>query len=222
MIAGSLAVIGIAWGVVALLVFRRVTNHSALRVVTKRIYAHLLGIRLYSEEPSLVWKAQRALLADNLRFLGLVAKPALIMAIPFVLLFGSLDAIYGRGPLAVGRAAIVAISADEDAGYGLICPPGIAVETPPVRDFAERRIRWRIRPSIPVKGILRVTSPAHGDLSRSVSAGGEMIELHRAEQSGIAVDYPREGVSVAGISLPWLAWFVIFSCLGAGVFALAG
>jgi hypothetical protein len=42
-----------------------------------------------------------------------------------------------------------------DAAATLQAPPGIAVESPPVRVFAERQISWRIRALRPVRGKLR-------------------------------------------------------------------
>lgn len=223
MIAGSLTAIGAIWGLVAILIFRRFTNRAALRSAVNRIYAHLLEIRLYSDEPSLVWRAQKALVVDNLRFLSLIGLPVLIMAVPFALLYPQFDAIYGWAPLEVGRTAIVTAQLtckpEADAQYILAPPPGIALESPPVRDFADSRIIWQIRPLSPVRGALRLILP-DGTVTRTIAAGDRTLSPNRRREASIEVDYPRANVVIAGLSLPWLVWFMICSSAAAAMEAL--
>jgi hypothetical protein len=224
-IVWSLTAFSVLWGLLALLVFRRFTNRAALRKVRKLIYAHLLEIRLYSDEPALVWNAQKALLLDNLRFLALTALPILIMAVPFALLYSPLDSIFGWGPIEVGHSAVVTLYTTRHMSFTLRPPPGIVVETPPVRAFAEHQISWRIRALMPVQGSLRFASPGMHDVSRSIFAGGRKLSFNRRRESlpGDAwteVDYPRANVRIAGLELPWLAWFLIVSTATAALFTI--
>jgi hypothetical protein len=217
MIGASLVAISVFWGLVTFWVFRRFTDHAALRKVRKRMYAHLLEIRLFSDEPALVWSAQKALLVDNLRFLALVSKPVLIMALPFALLYGQLDSIYGWGPLEVGHSTTVTVAGD--AQFKLLAPAGISVETPPVRVLAEHQISWRIRALEPIHGILRVTRAGGGELSRSIVAGERTLSFYRRRESALEVDYPKASVGIFGIILPWLAWLLIVSTVSAALLA---
>jgi len=228
-IGWSLAAVSLLWGLITYRVFHRFTDHATLRTVRKRLYTHLLEIRLYSEEPSLVWKAQTALIADNVRFLASIALPLLIMALSFALLYPSLDTVYGWGPLVVGRSAVVTVQLPQEPGasdtqYILKAPTGIAVETPPVRDFAERQISWRIRPLLPVLGRLHITLPGGGDVSRSIAAGDRRLSRYRRREPSpgavwVELGYPKVSVDIAGLELPWLAWFLIVSTASAAVFA---
>jgi hypothetical protein len=230
MIGWSLTGFSVGWGLLAFAVFRRFTDRAALRIVRKRLYAHLLEIRLYSEEPALVWKAQKALLVDNVRFLMLTAKPILIMAVPFAFLYSPVDSIYGWRPIEVGHSAVVTLQMSRepvanDASYILQSPPGIAVETPPVRSFAEHQVSWRIRALTPVSGNLRVALPGQPDVSRSVAAGDRTLSFIRHRESSpdgvwMEVAYPRANVDIIGLSLPWLAWFLILSTASAALFTL--
>jgi hypothetical protein len=156
MIPASLAALSAIWGVLASLVFRRFTNRQAVRAVINRIYARLLEIRLCSEEPSLVWRAQKALIVENLRFLARIAPAVLIMSVPFASLYSQFDAIYGAAPLEVGRTAIVTLLGDAPAV--LQTPPGIDIETPPVKDSADHEISWRIRALAATRGQLSPTA----------------------------------------------------------------
>jgi hypothetical protein len=218
MIPASLAALSAIWGVLASLVFRRFTNRRAVRKAINHIYAHLLEIRLYSEEPSLVWRAQKALIVGNLRFLALIAPAVLAMAIPFALLYPQLDAIYGVAPLEIGHSATVTLSGNTGT---LEAPQGIRIETPPVKDSADREVSWRIRALAPTRGTLRVTLPDGATILRTIASGERTLSPNRRSESSVEIDYPRSDVSVAGLAFPWLVWFVVISALSATVFTLS-
>jgi hypothetical protein len=119
-------------------------------------------MRLFTDEPSLVWKARIGLLSANARYLGLMLVPAAILTVPIVLLFAHLEAWYGLAPLPPGRATLVTVQMKTPldlAAATLSAPPEIAVETPPVLALAARQVSWRIRPKAPVSGILRILMP---------------------------------------------------------------
>jgi len=222
-IGWSLAAISVAWGLGTFWVFRRFSDRAALRIVGKRIYAHLLAIRLFSEEPALVWRAQKALIADNLRFLKLMAVPVLILGIPFALCYEPFDTIYGVRPLQPGQGAIVILH-NTDAPATLKVSHEIAIETPPIRNLEARQVSWRIRPLAPVRGNLRVELPGT-IVTRSIAAGDPNLSpTYRRESPGsgpwLEVDYPRASVLFFGLSLPWLAWFLLISSASAIILTL--
>jgi hypothetical protein len=218
MIPASLAVLSAIWGTLAVFIFRRFTNRDAVREAIDRIYARLLEIRLYSEELSLVWRAQKALIADNLKFLARIAPPVLIMATPFALLYPRLDAIYGAAPLESGRTAIVTFLGDEGT---LQLPRGIQIETPPVKDEADREVSWRIRPVAPVRGELTITLPNGTTRTRTIASGNRTLAPNRRDESSIEINYPQAAVAIAGISLPWLVWFLLISAASGTAAAIA-
>ena len=62
-------------------------DRERLRQSANRIIAHLLEIRLFWDEPSLVLRAQRDLIVENGRFLRQLILPALILSLPFASLY---------------------------------------------------------------------------------------------------------------------------------------
>jgi hypothetical protein len=211
MIPASLAALSAIWGVLAVLVFRRVTNRNALRAAINRIYAGLLEIRLYSDELSLVWQAQKSLIVDNLKFLARIAPAVLIMAVPFALLYPQLDAIYGAAPLEPGHTATVTLSGNSGT---LQVPQGIQIETAPVKDPPDHQVSWRIRALTPVRGTLTITLPDGATLNRTIASGNRTLTPNRRNESSIAIDYPQSDVTMAAVSLPWLVWFLLISVAG--------
>ncbi|HVW07382.1 MAG TPA: hypothetical protein VHC90_02310 [Bryobacteraceae bacterium] len=186
----------VIWGLISYFVFRRFAPHAQLRVVRRRIHAGLLGIRLYSEDPAAVWRAQKSVIAANLRGLALLAKPVLILAIPFAFLYSPLDSLYGWLPLELNHSATVTLQLPDNADteYTLFPPPGIVVETPPVHIAALHQIVWRIRPIAPVRGLLRFDR-AGREIVRPINAGPGRIARNRRrvmtpETPWIEIDYP--------------------------------
>ena len=146
-----LALLSALAGVGILLVFRKTSDPMRIRSVKRLLQAHLLEMRLFRDEPRVVWKAQKALLLRNAQYVALMLRPALWVALPLMLLFFHLEAFHGRMPLPVGRDAIVTVGLKKpiDASRPapvLTAPAGIVVVTPPVRVLANKEISWRIRP----------------------------------------------------------------------------
>lgn len=235
----SLAVISVLAGIGMLWVFGKTSKPARIRAVKRRVQAHLLEIRVFGEEPAVVWSAQKSLVAWNMRYMGLMLMPAVWMAIPLSILLIHLEAFYGRSPLPVGRATIVTMAMraplnPESAAPVLRAPQGIAVETPGVRAIDDGQISWRIRPSEPVSGSLSFQVDGQ-TIEKKIEAGnglrlvpgmrvnsllGSVVHpdeprIQSPSVGWIDVRYPDGSVAIFGIELHWLIWFTIISMLAA-------
>jgi hypothetical protein len=237
--AAGLAGIAALAGVVMLLVFRKLSNQNRIAAVKRQVQAHLLELRIFRDEPGVMWRAQGALLKHNLRYLGLMLRPTLVMAVPITVLLVHLDGFYGRAPLAVGRPAVVtlAMSRPLDAAAPpptLIAPEGIAVETPAVRALGLNQVSWRIRPLEPVSGKLEfiidgravakdIEAGSHARFipGRRVSSAFEALwhpDEPRIAAPGvnwIEIQHPQSSMRLFGLDMDWAAWFVILAMAAA-------
>src|SRR5437016_5530087 len=73
----GLAVLSAVVGVAMLWVFGKTSNQKRMKQVKRRVYASLLELRVFSDEPAISWRAQKTLFAQNLRYMGLALKPAM-------------------------------------------------------------------------------------------------------------------------------------------------
>jgi len=233
----GLALISAACGIGMLWVFQKTSNQTAIRAVKRRVQAHLLELRIYRDEPGVMWQAQKALLAANFRYMALMLQPALIMGIPFAILLVHLDAFYGRAPLAVGTDSIVTmgIHGPAEAAPVLEAPAGVAVETPAVRVLDEDQVSWRIRPRTAVSGLLRIRTES-GTVEKRIEAGpaeprfvpGRKVSslwdaLWHPDEPRITaprvqwvdIRYPGASLEWLGIRMHWLIWFIVVSMLAA-------
>jgi hypothetical protein len=237
----GLALISAAAGVAMLWVFQKTSNQTAIRAVKRRVQAHLLELRIYRDEPGVMWQAQKSLLASNLRYMGLMLWPALIMGLPFAILLVHLEAFYGRAPLPVGAETIITMGVRGPAAGAvpvLDAPAEVAVETPAVRVLDQGQVSWGIRPRAAVSGVLRIRvdggtvekqieSGRPGNPEPRFVAGRKVSSLWdsvwhpdepRIAATGVdwvEIRYPDARVEWLGIRMHWLIWFIVVSMLAA-------
>lgn len=235
----GLAVLSALAGVAMLWLFARTSNQAAIARTKRRVYAHLMELRLFADEPAMMWRAQRQLFAANLRYLGLMLVPALAIAAPMIVLLVRLDAYYGRAPLPVGSDAIVTLETRDALdpaapAPSLKAPDGIAVETPAVRVLSERQVSWRVRALRPVSGELSFALPG-GSVEKRIESGDgfrfvpgrrtrslwsalwhpDEPRLSSGGVNWIDVQYPTAEIEFLGLRWHWLVWFTIISMLAA-------
>lgn len=233
----SLVPISILVSIGMLWAFRRTSNQAAIRKVKRELRAYLYEMQLFTDEPLLILKAQRGLLAANVRYLGMMLVPTAVMAIPMVLFLSQLECFYGYTPLEPGQEAVVTVQMKDGPRNGvptLRAPDGIAVESPAIGIDGERQISWRIRAVRPVTGDLQFVFPAQ-TLEKSVQAGqgpqylserrvSSALDLiwHPAESrlpdgpvDWIELRYPKAEVHALGLDLHWLIWILIISMASA-------
>lgn len=232
----GLVAAGLACGLLTAWIFRRTVDPVALRATLRQIQARFFEFRLFFDEPSLIWRSQKALISANLRVCALVLRPTLILALPMAWLMIQLDAVYGAAPLRIGESAVVtaqlATSLGPEDGQSLLqAPDGIAVETPPVRITSGRQIVWRICALRPVIGSLRFRLRGVM-LTKAIAAGSRSAFLLRRRERAVFAFllHPEEPRLPAGsaewleVDYPqaarwWIVWFLMSSTASALAFA---
>ena len=235
----SLTVLSVLVGVGMLWIFARVSNQEAIRRTKKRLQAYLLELRLFGDEPALLWKSQKDLLRANIHYLSLMLRPALILTVPVVILLFHLDAVYGLAPLPVGKPAVVTVQAIGQVSSNtpsprLIATAGFAVETPAVRVLEQSQFSWRIRPLKQAAGKLHFNwdgiqwekTIAAGERPQYLSTrrvrswldtlwnpGEDRLEGQHVQW--VEVRYPPAAIEIGGIEIHWLIWFFVISMLSA-------
>ena len=64
-------------GVAMLWVVGKTSNQARMKEVKRKVYAALLELRVFADEPAVTWRAQKMLFASNMRYMGLALVPAL-------------------------------------------------------------------------------------------------------------------------------------------------
>jgi hypothetical protein len=145
----GMAFISLLTGLLMLFIFRLTSNQEGIRKVKDKIKAHLLELRLFKDNLNISLRAQGQILRYNLRYLGYSLRPMLFMMIPLILILVQLNLWFGYGPLRPGESAILKVKLEKsvklmELDLALELPPGMEVETPPLRLEEQKEIDWRI------------------------------------------------------------------------------
>jgi len=136
-------------GVVALVIYKAVSNQAGIAAAKRKIMVHLLEVVLYRENVLGVLGSTFRGLGQNLRYLSYNVLPMLVLIVPMTVILVQLVAHYAYAPLAKGDVQLLEVELAPDAGLtardvSATFPPGVAVQAGPVRT-ADGRVFWRLQ-----------------------------------------------------------------------------
>ena len=136
-------------GVLALVVYKHLSNQKGIERAKSRIAAHLYEIRLFRHDPIAVLASTGRILFRNAIYLGHNLVPLAVLLVPMLAVLAQLEANYAFGPVPVGSVELLEVRLDPKAGVSardarLELPAGVALDAPPVRT-ADGEIYWRLR-----------------------------------------------------------------------------
>jgi len=174
-----LAVFSVFTAVTSLLVVRWTSDQKGIRRVKDLMGAHVLEVRLFPDQLSVVLRAYLTLLWNTLLYLRYTLVPLLVLSVPLLILFAQLDAYFGRTPVEPGhdflvRATFQTVGSPADPVLRL--PPGLVQSAPAVHIPSERRVDWRLRAERPGSYVVRLVLPGD-EISKQVVAGRGLTRI---------------------------------------------
>jgi hypothetical protein len=189
-------------GVLAILVYKAVSNQKALARVKSQITMRLLEIRLFSHDIVQVLKSTGVILAKNVVYLGNHMIPMLVMIGPFVVILAQLVANYAYEPSPEGSVELLHVRIDPDSGVSsrdvaLALPDGVSLDAPPVQT-ADHQVFWRLRADAPGDHLLSVEVGGQV-FEKGWAVGGDPRKVPLKRLRGLeAILYPAESALPAG------------------------
>jgi hypothetical protein len=234
--AAGLWLVSALAGVGLLVAFRWTSNPVGIRAARQKTQAHLLAVRLYREDLSVVGRSQVRFLVWLGRYLGHMLVPFAAVALPFALLFAQLDAHYACRALRPGERTIVKVLGAPAVleAATLEASDGVAVESGPVRIAERGEIDWRVLARVPgrqrvtlvaggqrIDKEVRVTGATEGAPARRMAASLSSLLFAPAEAAFdgakgvevIEVGYPTLEIRVLGWRTSWIVIFLAVSAL---------
>jgi hypothetical protein len=184
-------------GIVALLVYKRLSNQEGIARAKNGIVVNLLEVMLYKNDLVGVLGSTGRALWKNLAYLGHNVMPMLVMFIPMMAILVQLVANYALDPVPVGAVELVTARVDRSvAGVApgdvrLELPEGIRLDAPPVRT-PDGEIVWRVKAEAAGDHVLKIHV---GDrvIEKGLAVGGDprKVPVMRTK-SWEALLYPGE------------------------------
>jgi uncharacterized membrane protein (DUF106 family) len=245
----AMIVVSFLTGLLMLFIFRHTSNQEGIRRIKNKIKAHLLELRLYKDSLAQQLTSQGKILSANFKYFSYALKPMLVMVIPVMLILIQLNLWFGSRSLNIGDEALVKVKLIKGTNplqtdIRLEVPPGIAVETPPLRIEDEREIDWRLRAA--EKGVYNILFRYQGEtFTKSMAVGQNRLSKIAALKPGkglleqafnpgekplpknapiesAEITYPGQRMNLFGWRIHWLiAYFglsIVFGFAFRGVF----
>ena len=183
-------------GVLAMAVYKAVSNQKSLARVKSQISMRLLEIRLFSHDILQVLRSTGMIVLKNFVYLGNHTLPMVIMLGPFVVILAQLVANYAYDPSPPGSLELLHVQLDPDAAVSardaaLALPDGVLLDAGPVAT-ADHQVFWRLRAEQPGDHVLRVSiDGAVYEKGWAVGGAARKVPLRRLR--GLeAILYPGE------------------------------
>lgn len=186
-------------GVVALLVYKAVSNQAGITRAKNGIQVHLLEVVLYKDDLLGVLGSTARALGKNAQYVGYNILPMVVMFVPMTIVLVQLVSTYAFAPVAVGETVTLFVHLDKgvpakDAALEL--PEGVLSDAPPVRT-PDGEVAWRLRAAAEGDHVLKVRV---GDAveEKTLSVGGAPRKVSPIRtRSWEALLYPAEAVPTA-------------------------
>lgn len=194
--AFDLLVWPVLMGLLAMAVYKAVSNQKALARVKSQISMRLLEIRLFSHDIFSVLRSTGMILVKNVVYLGNHMLPMVIMLGPFVVILAQLVANYAYDPAPTGAVELLHVQLDPEANVAareavLALPEGVALDAPPVAT-ADHQVFWRLRADQPGDHVLRVSIGGE-TYEKGWAVGGDARKVPLRRLRGLeAILYPGE------------------------------
>lgn len=184
-------------GVLALVVYKHLSNQAGITRAKNKIQANLYEVRLFRHDPLAVLAATGRILARNAVYIGYNLVPMVVLLVPMLVVLTQLVANYAFAPAPVGTTELLRVELADDApisprDLSLDLPPGVVLDAPPVRT-AEGEVFWRIKAEAP--GDHKLTLHAGSEtLTKGWAVGGEprKVPYKRTQDWLDAFLYPNE------------------------------
>jgi uncharacterized membrane protein (DUF106 family) len=200
----GLVAVSLVVAVGMLLVYKRTSDQRRIAETKSRIHAGIFEIRLFSDDPIAIFRAQFDILRHNAAYFALSLVPLAWMIVPLVLTLAQLQFRFGyegfaagdvatvRARLAEGwRADLAAVPAGGRPPIALEAPDAIRTLTPAVWLPSRNEVVWKVRVA------------ADGDHTLTVKLGERSWTKSLRAEGGVL---RRSPVRHAGAFLDQVLW----------------
>ncbi|MBD3278432.1 MAG: hypothetical protein GF388_09035 [Candidatus Aegiribacteria sp.] len=220
-------------------VFKAVSDQDRISRIRRRMAGEIMGILLHVSSPGTVLRFAGRLIWSNTVYLGYMLKPLLVIAVPFMLVWGQLEARYGALPMQQNEKVTVTVQYPREqypqredldiTANGLeVVPPAVMVDT-------LQQVSFRVVPegntdreicfSAGCLPVGRVSVRSGARILRGFETGGNLWSLFTPHIEIVDREpmMPRSGwyslkgtdYNVLGWHWSWIAVFLVFSMISA-------
>jgi len=239
---GLVIILSVVIGLVMVVVFRYTSDQKAIHVAKDQLKAHLLAVRLYQDQLSVVVRAYGRILLGTGRYIRLAFMPLLIVIIPMTYMIVQLDWYLGYSPIVQAEPFLVNVkpaAPDTLNDVSLQLPPELSINAPAVHVPADNEVVWRLVAD--KDGTYDVNIAAAGQtFAKKIVVSRDMSRISLSRRRGpywerlfsssepalpdaspiqaIAVTYPARNIEFAWVEWNWIVLFFVLSLVAGFIF----
>jgi len=240
--ATVVSLISLVIGFLMVVVFGYTSDQKAIHAAKDKLKAHLLALRLFQDQISVVIRSYGQIVLDTGRYLRLAFRPLLWVVVPLTFLVVQVDRYLGSTPIEAGQPFLVrARIADPDKlnEASLQLPDGLEITAPAVHVPAAGEVAWRVQAKKNGDYEIKVLA-ADQTLVKSLVVNSGMKRLSAVRLRGrfwerlftsaepalpdssaiqaIEVQYPERNIAFAGFAWNWIWLFFVLSIVAGFLF----
>ena len=232
-------------GLLMVLVFRYTSDQKAIARAKDRLKAHLLAVRLFQDQLTVVLRAYGEIVLGTGSYLRLTFTPLLIAILPMTFLIIQLDRYLGWTPLQPMHSFLLETQANTVESLEQIelrLPEGLTASAPPVHIPKEKLVVWRLEArhageydvgievggqsvdkQVVVSSTLERISPVklRGSLWQRMLSSAEPALPDSSVIQSISVYYPHRSIRFLGMEWNWIVLFFVVSLVSGFIFKSA-
>ena len=180
----GLLVLGVAFGVVALIAMKYTTNPKRVERFKGKYQGHILAIKLFRDSFVVVITSLVKTLGWVGCYLGEQFKPMFVMLVPFMLLFAQLELRLGMAPVKVGEKVLLSVdmtvAAPADLPVTVALPAGVELAGKVMHEPSRHRV------------VVPLIAKSDGVFQVKLTCGSETVEksLHAGAIAGAPMVSP--------------------------------
>jgi hypothetical protein len=226
---------GMAWA------FKATSNQKAIKKAKDRLKARILEMRLYQDDPVLIFQGLGGALKGNLVYLSTILVPFFVIIVPVAIVFAQLDGRYAKSHLLPNSSTLLNVQLKDgfdpiDSGMELKTPDAVEVVGNPVRSRATREIDWRLR--VKRGGTYDITlAGSEGSYTFPLVAEKSYKMIGHVRQASsfmepllhfplpaipagsplasVSIEYPSARYPLLGFQVHWIVMFLVYSLISA-------
>jgi hypothetical protein len=235
-------VVSLVVGLLMVLLFGYTSDQKAIKVAKDQLKAHLLAVRLFRDQLSVVTGSYAKILRGTGRYLRLAFMPLLYVIIPITFLIVQLDRCLGSTAIQTGMPFLLTVHTDGAEAMNALTldlPAEIAMTAPAVHVPAENAVVWRLAASREGDYQIKIVAGAD-DVTKNVRVSSELARVSPVRLRGhfwerlftsgepalpangavesISINYPERNIEIAGYEINWIVLFFVLSMIAGYLF----
>ncbi len=220
----GIILVSLLTSVIALLVYKRVSNPDAIREAKDKIKAGLLEVILFKDSPRQIFKSQIYILRANIRYFTSNLKPIFYLIIPFVMLIIQIEPHLGYRPFNKGEVFVFRYMNDKPVSLKF---SGLKQETEAMN--IDNSYLIRLKQEANDKGVIRIEDDIRLYVNSKdglfVGSDKSLLSLIRPLKwgslnhiDGYNIPYQSADIDFIGLKTYWLyPYFILTIVFGFGL-----